>query len=63
MNKIVELFKASWVEITKEVTWPKTVELNQSTTIVLLASFIFAILVGIIDFAFENGLNLFYTSF
>lgn len=63
MNKITELFKASWEEITKEVTWPKTVDLNQSTTIVLVASLVFALIVGLLDFAFENGLNLFYTSF
>ncbi len=63
MEKIKTFLKESWEEITKEVTWPKMSELQSSTWLVLVASFIFAILVGLIDFAFENGLNLFYTSF
>lgn len=38
-------------------------ELQASSTLVLVASLIFALLVGLIDFAFENSLNLFYSSF
>jgi preprotein translocase subunit SecE len=63
MNNVTELFNASWHEITKEVTWPKMSELNASTTLVLVASLVFALLVGAIDFSFENALNLFYSSF
>ncbi|PLK42763.1 MULTISPECIES: preprotein translocase subunit SecE [Emticicia] len=59
---MVEFFKNSWVEVTKEVTWPKWSELQSSATLVLVASIIFALVVGVIDFLIENGLRLFYQS-
>lgn len=63
MNKVVDFIKASWEEITKEVTWPTMNELNGSTTLVIVASIVFALVVGVIDLAFENALKLFYDSF
>jgi preprotein translocase subunit SecE len=63
VNKVVAFVKSSWEEISKEVTWPPMRELQASSGLVLVASIIFALLVGLIDFAFENSLNLFYSSF
>ncbi len=63
MNRIAEFFKASWVEFTQHVTWPSYKELQANTTLVLIGSLIFALVVGLMDLAFENGLNLFYRSF
>jgi preprotein translocase subunit SecE len=60
---MLELIKASWTEVTENVTWPKLSDLQSSATLVLVASLIFALLVGLIDFLLENGLNLFYKSF
>jgi preprotein translocase subunit SecE len=57
-----EFFKNSWEEVTKEVTWPKWSDLQSSATLVLVASLIFALVVGVIDFLIENGLRLFYQS-
>lgn len=57
-----EFFQNSWTEVTKEVTWPKWSELQASATLVLVASLIFALVVGAIDFLIENGLRLFYQS-
>jgi preprotein translocase subunit SecE len=63
MEKLISFFKASWEEITVNVTWPPFNELQSNTTLVLVGSLIFAFVVGVIDFAFENALNLFYQSF
>jgi preprotein translocase subunit SecE len=50
----------SYHEVTKEVTWTKTNELYSSTTLVLVASLIFALVIGGIDFLFKGGLDIFY---
>lgn len=63
MNKVVELFKASYDEVTKNITWPKFTELQNSSWLVLIASLIFALLVGAIDFVFKTGMDLYYSSF
>ena len=63
MNRIAEFFKASWEEFTQHVTWPTYKDLQANTTLVLIGSLIFALVVGLMDLAFENGLNLFYRSF
>ncbi|MCR9062442.1 MAG: preprotein translocase subunit SecE [Cytophagales bacterium] len=63
MDKLQKFLKESWHEITKEVTWPKFSELQSSATLVLIASVIFALVVGAIDFVIDNGLKLLYQSF
>ena len=63
MNKLQQLVKESWTEVTENVTWPKFSELQASSTLVLVASLIFALVVGTIDFLFKSGLELFYRSF
>lgn len=63
MEKITTFLKHSWEEVQHNVTWPKYSDLQGSSSLVLVASLIFALLVGLIDYVFENGLNLFYQSF
>ncbi len=63
MNKVVELFQASYREVTEHITWPKFSELQSSSWLVLVASLIFALLVGAIDFVFKTGLDYYYSSF
>ena len=63
MDKLISFLKASWEEVQHNVTWPKFSDLQSSSTLVLLASLIFAVLVGLIDLVFENSLNAFYQSF
>ena len=41
----------------------KMSDLQSSTTLVLVGSLIFAAVVGLMDFVFENALNLLYQSF
>ncbi|GAB3749709.1 preprotein translocase subunit SecE [Spirosoma pomorum] len=63
MDKFISFLKYSWEEVQHNVTWPKFSDLQSSSTLVLVASLIFALLVGVIDLVFENALNVFYTSF
>lgn len=60
---MLDLIKASWTEVTQNVTWPKFSDLQASASLVLVASLIFALVIGIIDFVFKSGLDLFYKSF
>ncbi|WP_395768896.1 preprotein translocase subunit SecE [Aquirufa sp.] len=63
MSSFTSLIKDSWVEVTENVTWPKFTDLQSSSILVLVASLIFALLVGVVDLAFKSGLDLFYSSF
>ncbi|MCX6193018.1 preprotein translocase subunit SecE [Aquirufa sp. A-Brett2-15D] len=63
MSKSTSLIKESWTEVTQNVTWPKFSDLQSSSVLVLVASLIFALLVGAVDLVFKSGLDLFYTSF
>lgn len=57
MNNVIQFFKDSWNEITNEVTWPSWSSLQSSATLVLVASIIFALVVGGIDFLITNALE------
>lgn len=63
MEKVVAFLKDSYEEIKNKVTWPKYDELQKSSTLVLVASLIFAVLVGAVDFAFKNGMQAYYDFF
>lgn len=63
MAKIVEFFKESYDEMVNKVTWPKYNELQNSSFLVLIASLIFALLIGLIDLGFDNALTWFYEEF
>jgi preprotein translocase subunit SecE len=60
MEKLVTFFKESVDEIRSKVTWPKGSELQNHTTLVLVASLIFALVIGVIDFVFENLVKVLY---
>jgi preprotein translocase subunit SecE len=62
MNSVVQFVKDSWREVTTEVTWPKWGDLQSSATIVLVASLIFALVVGSIDFLIDNALRFLFKS-
>ncbi len=62
MNKVIQYVKDSWVEVTENVTWPKMAELQASSSLVLVASLIFAIMVGVVDYAFRTGIDFYYSS-
>ncbi|MFM7485446.1 MAG: preprotein translocase subunit SecE, partial [Cytophagales bacterium] len=50
-------------EIKNNVTWPKFSELQSSAILVLVASLIFALVIGFIDLGFKNALAWFYKEF
>ena len=61
MNKVTNYFKESYKELMEKVSWPSWSELQQSTVIVLVATILITLLVGVMDF-FSNGLLKFIYS-
>lgn len=63
MNKLRTFVQESYDEMKHKVTWPTYTELQRSSILVLVASLIFALVIGAMDYAFENGLGKFYEAF
>ena len=63
MQKIGNYFAESWEEIKNKVSWSSYSELQGSAILVLVASTIFAIVIGAIDWVFKTGLEWFYREF
>jgi preprotein translocase subunit SecE len=63
MEKLKTYIGESWDEIMNKVTWSKFSELQSSAVLVLVASTIFAIVIGAIDWVFKSGLQWFYREF
>ena len=63
MNSLVDFVKASYEEMMTKVTWSKYSELQRSSVLVLVASLIFALLIGVMDLGFENAMTWFYNAF
>ncbi|MBL7858055.1 MAG: preprotein translocase subunit SecE [Cyclobacteriaceae bacterium] len=63
MEKLKIYIAESWDEIRNKVTWSKFSELQGSAILVLVASTIFALVIGAIDWVFSTGLGWFYKEF
>ena len=63
MTKLKDFMMESYDEMRLKVSWPKYADLQSSSVLVLVASLIFAMLIGVIDLAFENAMKWFYSSF
>lgn len=63
MAKIKSYITESVDEMRHKVTWPKYNELQNSSILVLVASLIFALMIGLFDLVFENALEWFYSQF
>ena len=63
MNKISAYFKDSYHELMEKVTWPTWLQLQQSTTIVLIATLIITALVWVMDYASNSILKFVYSLF
>jgi len=63
MNSLVDFMKSSYDEMKNKVTWPSYSSLQRSSALVLVASLIFALLIGLIDLGFENTMTWFYNAF
>jgi len=63
MQKLITFLKESIVEMRDKVSWPKYKDLQSSSVLVLVASLIFAILIGVMDLAFDNAMSWLYGAF
>ena len=63
MNKVKNYLLESVDEVRNKVSWPKFNELQGSAILVLVASLIFALVIGLIDLGFKNSLAWFYREF
>ncbi|MEM7055427.1 MAG: preprotein translocase subunit SecE [Bacteroidota bacterium] len=62
MKKLSIFTIESIKELQHKVTWPAYKELQSSSTLVLIASFILAVAIGLIDIAFRNIIGWFYNA-
>jgi len=63
MSKVSSYINETVEEMKSKVSWPSYSELQNSSVLVLIGSVIFAIIVGIMDFAFDSTLTWFYNQF
>ena len=63
MNKISTYFRESYHELLEKVTWPTWAQLQQSTLIVLAATLLIMVMVGVMDFASAQLIKLIYSLF
>ncbi len=63
MQKVKTYFLESWEELRNKVTWSSFSELQSSAILVLVASTIFALVIGAMDWVFKTGLEWFYKEF
>ncbi|MFP4488988.1 MAG: preprotein translocase subunit SecE [Bacteroidales bacterium] len=60
MKKIRRYIKESFTELIHKVTWPTWSELQNSTTVVMIASLIIALAIWVMDYAFDNIMSFVY---
>jgi preprotein translocase subunit SecE len=63
MNKISTYFRESYKELVEKVTWPNWSQLQQSTVIVLVATLLITLVVGVMDIVSSSALKLVYSFF
>ena len=63
MQKLKTFILESYDEMKNKVSWPKYSQLQNQSILVLIASLIFALFIGLIDFVFESGMDWIYTEF
>ena len=58
--KTVNYIKESYAELVQKVSWPSWSQLQNSAIVVMVASLIFALVVLVMDLAFENIMQAIY---
>ncbi len=61
MRKFINYCKESYAELTKKVTWPTWEKLQSSALLVMVATVILALVLFVVDFAFEHLMTAIYT--
>ena len=59
MKRIFQFFAESYAEL-KKVVWPSREEVGTSTKVVIVSTFIFAIVLGVVDFLLLAGIDLIF---
>ncbi len=59
--KIVTYIKESYTELVQKVAWPSMGQLSHSAVIVMVASLLLALVVLVMDLAFENIMKAIYS--
>ncbi|MDR1408446.1 MAG: preprotein translocase subunit SecE [Tannerella sp.] len=60
MKRIIAYFKDSYNELVHKVSWPTRKELSSSAVVVMFASLIIAVLILVIDSAFDGIMKFIY---
>ncbi len=60
MRKFINYLKECYQELTKKVTWPTWQKLQESALLVLVATLVLAVVVFLIDFAFQHLMEFIY---
>ena len=63
MAKIKTYFEESYNELVNKVTWPSWKDLQSSGIVVMVASFMIAIIIAMMDYSFRNAMEVIYNSF
>ncbi len=61
--KLTNYFSESYTELVQKVSWPTWNELRSSAIVVMVASFIIALLIFFIDFSFRGLMKVIYSFF
>lgn len=61
MSKFINYCKESYKELVKKVTWPAWAKLQNSAGLVVVATFVIAVMLFIMDYAFQNLMAAIYT--
>jgi preprotein translocase subunit SecE len=59
--KFVNYIKESYNELKNKVSWPTSKELTNSAVIVLIASVIMSLVIGVVDLGFEKMMQFIYS--
>jgi len=60
MSKFSEVIETTTDELKNKVTWPTWQELQSSTVLVMVATLILALVIGVIDLVGSQLINLLY---
>ena len=61
MGKFINYVKESAVELTKKTSWPTWDKLQGSAILVMITTVILALVLWLVDLAFQNLMSLIYT--
>ena len=61
MRELINYFKESFTELTKKTTWPTWEKLQSSALLVLVTTVLLAVVLWVIDYAFQSLMTGIYT--